>query len=281
MPEYHDHRRHAPLRLLQISDCHLHAEPHALWKGVDTEATLEFVLAHIAATQTDVDLLLATGDLAHDASEAAYRRLHDHLAGLGCPVQCIAGNHDEPDRLRRVLAGGAIRADMSVCIHGWHLVLLNTWLADSTAGRLAEDQLDFLRHALARRPALPTLVALHHHPVPIGSDWLDPLGLEHPERLLEILDRHPQVRVVIFGHIHGAVDLSRGGVRYLGAPSTCVQFDHHGEFSRVDTAPPAFRWLRLWPNGRVDTGLEWVISTGASRDRIGATISPMQSAGEA
>ena len=281
MPErHHRHNPSAPLRLLQISDCHLHAEPHSVWKGVDTEATLLRVLEHIAQVRPEADQVLATGDLAHDASTAAYRRLRGHLLGLGRPVHCLPGNHDDPAELGRVLAGGDIRIDKSARTQGWHLLLLDTSLTGSTAGRLGEDELAFLQSALANRPTLPTLVALHHHPLPIGSEWLDALGLENPERLFEILDRHPQVRVVVFGHIHAPVDATRGGVRYLGAPSTCVQFDHRAGVSRIDPAPPAYRWLRLWADGRTETGLEWV-NTGACSDRDRATISPLQWAGEA
>jgi hypothetical protein len=43
---------------------------------------------------------------------------------------------------------------------------------------------------------------------------------------LSIIDEHPIVRAVVSGHLHHPFELHRRGVRYLGAPSTCVQAQH-------------------------------------------------------
>ena len=38
----------------------------------------------------------------------------------------------------------------------------------------------------------------------------------------EVLDRHDNVRALLWGHIHQAFDQSRNGVRLLATPSTGV-----------------------------------------------------------
>ena len=43
------------------------------------------------------------------------------------------------------------------------------------------------------------LVSFHHHPVPIGSDWMDPIGLRNPQALFDLLAPYPQVRCLLWG----------------------------------------------------------------------------------
>jgi Icc protein len=47
-----------------------------------------------------------------------------------------------------------------------------------------------------------TLIGLHHPPLLVNSDWLDSSTLQNSEELFETIARHPQVRLVVFGHIH-------------------------------------------------------------------------------
>jgi Icc protein len=47
-------------------------------------------------------------------------------------------------------------------------------------------------------------------------------------------------------------------VRLLGTPSTSAQFKPRVDHFEIDDLPPAFRWLDLYPDGRLDTGLCWV-----------------------
>ena len=47
----------------------------------------------------------------------------------------------------------------------------------------------------------------------------------------------------------------RGNVRLLASPSTCVQFTPGSEDFAVDTLAPGYRWLRLLPDGTLETGV--------------------------
>jgi Icc protein len=89
---------------------------------------------------------------------------------------------------------------------------------------------------------------------------MDAIGLQNREALFAILDRHPQVKLVVFGHIHQAFDRSRRGVRYLGAPSTCVQFSPNSDEFAIDAeAQPGFRLLTLYPDGNYETSVQRVV----------------------
>jgi Icc protein len=86
----------------------------------------------------------------------------------------------------------------------------------------------------------------------VGSPWLDRIGLTDAPALFELLDRHPQVRGMVCGHVHQALELRRGRLRVFSAPASCVQFEPGPEL-RLGNPQPGYRRLRLWPDGRLET----------------------------
>jgi Icc protein len=103
---------------------------------------------------------------------------------------------------------------------------------------------------------------MHHQPLNMGSTWLDGVGLRDSRQFLEVIDAHPNVRGVLWGHVHQASDRTRGDVRYLSAPSTCSQFMPGTDFFAIDSRPPGMRWLRLHEDGSLDTEILWVEEFG-------------------
>jgi hypothetical protein len=73
--------------------------------------------------------------------------------------------------------------------------------------------------------------------------------------LLAVIDRHPTVRAVLWGHIHQVFDATRNGVRYLGSPSTCIQFRPGVDRMLLDAQLPGARWLLLGNDGGIQTGV--------------------------
>ena len=102
------------------------------------------------------------------------------------------------------------------------------------------------------------LVCLHHHPVPMGSEWLDTQLVGSAERFFEVIDAHPRVRGILWGHVHQEYDDTRNGVRLLAVPSTCVQFKPGSVDFAVDDASPGYRWLDLHADGGIDTAVSRV-----------------------
>jgi Icc protein len=90
-------RKDLSLRLLQISDTHLHAAADSRMRGVTTYATFRAVLEQAQRDpRWPVDAILATGDIVQDESRAGYERFRAALEPLGVPVYSIPGNHDDP-----------------------------------------------------------------------------------------------------------------------------------------------------------------------------------------
>jgi Icc protein len=101
------------------------------------------------------------------------------------------------------------------------------------------------------------LVAMHHHPLPMGSAWLDGVALRDADAFWDIIGEHENVRAVVCGHVHQQSERLHNGVLFVSTPSTCAQFLPKSEFFALDERPAAARWLELHPDGRIETEVTW------------------------
>ncbi len=249
----------APLRLLHLTDFHLFTHPQGQIKGVRTGESLGLVLEHAHDYLPDPDLIILGGDLAQDEQSATYEKVAMMVDRWRAPFMVTPGNHASMPMLNQTLipALGAISSCVEhLLLPGWQVIGLNSHAAGSIAGFLPDQELERLEQQLSDCSDRFALIALHHHPVDVGSRWMDRIGLKNRDALWRIIDRNPQVRAVLCGHIHQDFDCMRGSVRVLGTPSTCVQFAPRHDAFRLDAASPGYRWLELFADGSVRTGIE-------------------------
>lgn len=240
------------LHVLHVTDTHLFADPNRTLLGVNTLTSLRRVLALSSDTNTPFDVVLATGDLVHDASAAGYRRLTSEFSRLNVPVYCIPGNHDERIAMSRYLGNDGVAWGRAIDAGDWQILMLDSTIPFEDGGRLDDREIEFLADALAtdRRP---TLICLHHHAQPVASAWIDTMVLENADRFLNLVNQHAHAKAILFGHIHQDYDQQHGSVRLLGSPSTCVQFAPKSAEFKVENKAPGYRSLKLSPDGRIQT----------------------------
>ncbi len=257
------------IRLTHLTDPHLYGDESERLRGVATLPALEATLAHARRREWPPDAVLVTGDLVQDdpAGYAHFRRL---FGALRLPVLCLPGNHDEPAAMRRELDCAPFVVGGAVDLGLWRIVLLDSTVAGAAAGRLSAQSLAQLQSALAAVPQRHTLVCLHHHPVPMTSRWLDRVGLQNAGEFFDVVDRHRNVRGIVWGHVHQSYDAVRNGVRLLATPSTCAQFLPRSEEFAVDRLPPAYRTLELKADGSIVTEVAWIESGAGAGSKSAA-----------
>ena len=207
--------------------------------------------------------MLVTGDLVQDDTREAYERFCRLLLPLRLPVYCLPGNHDVRPLMREVLAQHAIAYCETLDSESWRIVCIDSCEVDVASGRVSRDELRRLDSHLREAPGRHILVALHHPPLPVGTAWLDEVGLVNGEEFLATVMACDRARLVLFGHVHQAFDARRESLRILGTPSTCRQFETGSDTFAVDDSPPAYRRLTLQPDGQVETGIVWVPDAAA------------------
>jgi len=237
------------LKVLQLTDPHLMASSEGALLGVNTRQSLAAVIREVLQNHGQPDLILATGDLSQDASREAYQYLGEQLEVFSCPSLWIAGNHDDSGMLASIAA--QYQADRKQLIQGgWNFVMLDSSVHGKVYGELSLGELAFLDSALSQYPHLPAMVCLHHHPVDIGSDWMEKIGLKNRDAFWQVIDKHPQVTVVLWGHIHQELQQQRHGVQLLATPSTCIQFATGSGNFAVESLAPGYRWFELDASGK-------------------------------
>ena len=239
--------------LLQITDTHIFADEKERFDDVDTKASLNEVLNLAKANDWPVDALLATGDLVHDPRTIAYERLREVFTTIGKPVFCLPGNHDSPILMHQLLNNKNINTSKSIEIGQWLIIMLDSFLLNTHAGQLQQDELDLLDKLLKGNQDKHVLVCLHHPPVEIGSEWMDSMRLENPEEFFAVLDKYDHIKAVLWGHIHQEFYSERNGVRLMATPSTCVQFMPEAPEYRKDVLSAGYRYLKLNYSGEIET----------------------------
>ena len=255
--------------VVQLSDSHLFAALDGRLLGMDTHDSLRQVIALVEAEQEQVDVLLCTGDISQDGTQSSYQRFAKMVNALGVPMRWFAGNHDERLALQQVCA----QTDWLESVYdvgAWRIVLLDSSVVNKVHGELAQDQLDILEQALCTATERHVLIALHHHPLAINSQWMDKIGLHNPEQLLSIINRYNSIKAVVWGHVHQEVDQDKDGVRWLATPSTCIQFTERSDDFAVSDQAPGYRWLRLYDDGSIETGVSRAEDFALKIDRDGA-----------
>lgn len=251
--------RDAVVRLVQLTDNHLCAEPGGTLLGMDTDHALQAVIARVLRERPAIDLVLGTGDLSDQGAASAYARLTEYLQQIPAPALWLPGNHDNRDNMLAAAPG-----EHTLCgearIGNWQVLMLDSQVPGEIGGELGAAELQRLQTALesAREADLNSLVCLHHQPVPIGCTWLDEQRVADADALFALLDEFPGVRALLWGHVHQEFDQLRGELRLLASPSTCVQFAPNQVDFKADDKPPGYRWLDLHPDGRIDTGVSRV-----------------------
>lgn len=223
------------MRIAQITDLHVAEDGTYMRNFVDANAKLAAAVDYLNDRADRIDAVVASGDLANDGNPAQYELLRELLAPLRIPLYLVPGNHDEVDHFRAAFAdrpwmpaSGPI--DYVVEDHPVRIVGLDTTEPDRHDGVFHPAQAEWLDMVLAQRPDTPTLLFCHHPPFLTGLWLFDAIRLTGRELVREVVARHPQVRLVVSGHVHRPVSTTWGTTALTCSPSTTHQ-------SRCDLHP--------------------------------------------
>ncbi len=252
-----------PFKIIQLTDSHLFSDIDGGMYGLKTLESFKAVCAEVA--QLSCDLILATGDISQDESQQSYEYFRDVLLPTKVPTHVIPGNHDDIRLMSKVFGTGSISCEKRVVLGGWQILMLSTQQPSQVAGFLSDGELEWLELNLLN-DSLKTVVCIHHHPIAMGSRWLDQIGLQNSDALFAILAKNPQVKALLWGHVHQASDEMRAGLRLMSSPSTCIQFKPRTDQFELDMVAPGYRWMELYESGEIKTGIKRLAEVPATLD---------------
>lgn len=236
--------------LIQISDTHLMDRADIEFVRMNPEQSFHAVMQHVLDNHAQIDAIIHTGDLAQVAVPETYARYQAYMQQLGIPFFQIPGNHDElalfpfPDGTAKptVIESGA-----------WCLILLNSAVQGRIDGHIKTADLECLQGLLMQYADKHVLLACHHHPFAMQSHWIDQHKLKNSHEFTALLAQHPNVKVVLNGHVHQDALTEWEGIQFLSTPSTSVQFKPLSQDFALDDCEPGYRALYLHQNGQFDS----------------------------
>jgi 3',5'-cyclic AMP phosphodiesterase CpdA len=225
-------------RFVQISDPHLGSDTDGQWNNRFLCTMMPDVIGCLRKdlAQLQPEFILATGDVASKQTRDAVFAARDLMDSLGFPYYPMGGNHDFVVAESRDWFIDAFQAHLPVSdtVYSFthknlHFCVLDPWWqwSDGTlcpfsegciAAKLDKDlvgaawavpphQLAWLEYDLEYRRRVPTIIATHYPVLPIPERLQQP-GLRDAGHLsnggilLDLLDRFPQVKAVMSGHLH-------------------------------------------------------------------------------
>ena len=245
--------------IAQITDPHIKRPGQLAYRRVDTGAMLGRCVAALCRLDPQPDLIVITGDLVDLGRPEEYAWLATLLQPLRAPLVVVPGNHDDREALRAAFAGdGYLPASGFLHFAIDHryplrIVGLDTVIPGQGGGELCAQRLDWLEATLAREPGRPTLLLMHHPPFLTGIGHMDAIGLSGRQAFEEIVARHPQIELIVCGHLHRHIQTTVGGRRVLTCPSPAHQVAldlRDGAPSRFFMEPPGYM-LHRWNDGRM------------------------------
>ncbi|CDX23111.1 3',5'-cyclic adenosine monophosphate phosphodiesterase CpdA [Mesorhizobium sp. ORS 3324] len=232
------------MKIIQVTDVHLGRRGEIRF-GANLNERLDRCIDHINARHGDAALCVFTGDLTESGETESYADLKTALGRLSVPYRLLPGNHDR--RANLIAAFPENGSDGNGFVQSvfdtpqGRLVFLDSLAEGRVTGELCDNRLAWLGARLAEAEGRSVYLFLHHPPVELGLAILDPLGLEQPQKLLDVLKRHGNVRYIFFGHVHRDIAGTVAGIPFSAQRGLHARFMLHLTGDEVvEQAPPAY-----------------------------------------
>lgn len=257
-----------PFILVQITDCHLFADKFGTHYGVNVYQNLIAILNNIKQLP-HVDLIVFTGDLSQDHSEASYQLFVQAFkeSSITVPVYYVAGNHDEPELLDRYLVYPPFCQNKVIETPHWQILLMAS-KSETPAGVITQQQLTHTAKSINTKKS--QLLLMHHHSVDVGY-FIDQHGLLNKEDLHELIENYQSIIAIGCGHVHQALTLSftkstkkltnrllKRAVPLYTCPATSIQFDVSSKVAKRNEQGAGFRVFTLKENKQFSTEVFFV-----------------------
>ena len=203
------------MRIVQISDTHISLDHPG--RAADLEACVHY----INATEVQPDVVVHTGDIAHNGLVKEYEVARQALDQLSAPYFVLAGNRDKRSELIAAFSDddhirpGMAHVQYAVEHFPVRLIVVDTVSEQSNKGRFCSQRLSDLSQMLMADTSRPCAVFAHHPPFDV-TVAPDPFQFElraEADAVLAELARHRHVSELYCGHIHRGFEAMFGSLR--------------------------------------------------------------------
>jgi 3',5'-cyclic AMP phosphodiesterase CpdA len=213
--------------IAHISDCHI-ALPAP--EGSDRSGDLRRSVDYVNRLDPQPDLVVHTGDVAHDAKREEYAKAVSILDRLQMRLCAIPGNRDDRAAFRTAFAGclpdnchNEFIQYAMVCKRCC-AIMLDSISTQSNKGRLCAARLAHFEAMLSDAGDRPVVVFMHHPPFEVTESNY-PIQFEdwgEVDTFSGIISRHRNVKQIFCGHSHRTAKGKVASVDASTIPSMAV-----------------------------------------------------------
>ncbi len=212
----------SPIRIALVTDTHINRD--ATGNGTQFKGHLDLAIADINAAK--IDVVLISGDLTNNGSQAEIDDFKAQVKGFDAPVRVVPGNHDVGNKHTPGKNGGVTEDRVAAYetmmgasfwserVVGLHVVGVNASLFGS--GLPSEErQWALLGKELAGPSQDPTIVLLHYPPFVKTADEAAGQSVDiEPEPRMRLLGlcAKAHVSAILSGHLHHALRNEWNGI---------------------------------------------------------------------
>jgi 3',5'-cyclic-AMP phosphodiesterase len=237
--------------IAQISDTHITLDtPDAEQRIRDFALTI----ADINALDPGPNVIVHTGDIAHNGRQDEYAQAVATLAKARAPVYVLAGNRDNRTNLREAFsARGYLAPDSDFVAYAIddypvRLIALDTLSSASNKGDFCSERVGHLIDLTGLETTKPIAVFTHHPPfeVTVGPDRLHFESQDIMSGLRRALQHSGRVVAVFSGHVHRAAAGDVAGIPATVMPSIATTL-RKGEYPADMRRRPVYHIHRFDP----------------------------------
>jgi 3',5'-cyclic AMP phosphodiesterase CpdA len=237
--------------IVHISDTHIDPEDR---NAQARFRDLEKCVRDINSLDSRPDVVIHTGDLAHNGTPEKYAEAVRILSNLHCPLQIAAGNRDDRNALNSAfphsceLLSNSPYMQYSVEAYPLRLIAIDTLSGTSNQGGFCQERAHNLQNMLAENPSKPTAIFMHHPPFEVRqSDYPWQFDSRKEIEILEqALAGHSQVVRGFCGHSHREAEGTIAGVLVSSVPSVAIDL-RLGDFEGAASKAPLYQIHRFDP----------------------------------
>ena len=232
------------MQIAQLSDSHISlSHPQRM---DDLKTTIDAINAE------KPDLVIHTGDIAHEGLAEEYNIARELLAELEAPLLPLVGNKDNRSRMiesftdTKHIQSGMPFVQYYVTDFPVTLAVLDTLHENSNKGQFCGERMRDFEKMLAQDPQKPLAIFMHHPPFE-AREIPDPRQFEDWSDVQQFSDLIAGCENLIgiwCGHVHRNIDSVAGNVP--ASAITCLACDlRKGELTELQRTEPVYKMIKL------------------------------------
>ena len=232
------------LKIGQISDAHIGDDGSPVQ---EIDVRKNFLTAYNSESMKDLDLLVLSGDLADNATPAAYSFIADVVKDSKVPVCIIPGNHDKLEIMEKYFDFSG-KIHNGKCYYRYDIDGRSIFFLDSADGTVSSEQLSWFEQETSKIDG-EVLLFIHHPPCLCNHKFMD---LRYPMKNIEEVQatilKIKNLKHIFVGHYHSEMTVPLGDKTVYVTPSTQMQIDSNISVFCLSSASPRWRVIEWGEN---------------------------------